>query len=153
MVTVSKHKHGYYLVIASWGRNCCMLKKCVYYILSEENKAGAPQTRYVTFFIKQRGFWYQGLSPWTSNSLTKEHPEISSPVGLLPGHVGSRSIILCQEKQHGPHKLLHMFKGFPKARSRSKMSQHILNSSSSFDHYGNAESELSTYWDWNEKGT
>lgn len=33
------------------------------------------------------------------------------------------------------------------------MSQHVLNSFSSFDHYGNAESEVSTYWDWNEEDT
>lgn len=46
-----------------------------------------------------------------------------------------------------------MFKGFPKALLHFKMSQHILNSFSSFGHYGNAESELSTYWDQNEEGT
>lgn len=83
----------------------------------------------------------------------KEHPEISCPVGLLPEHVGSRSNNLCQAKQHRANKLLHMFTGFPKALSHFQMSQHILNSFCLFDHNGNAESELSTYWDWNEEGT
>lgn len=30
------------------------------------------------------------------------------------------------------------------------MSQQILNSFSSLEHYGNVEREWSTYWDWNE---